>query len=199
MKTDRTRPLMHVTRLLTALVAVMALASGTALRAQAPPSLGDVAKKEQERRKALKTAGKVYTKEDLPKTPQAQAPAGAAAPATGAAAAVTPAAGDQKPAAEQKPGNEKDEAWWRARMTQAREELRRSEMFIQALQSRINSLAADFSSRDDPAQRALIGEDRNKAIAEMQRVTAEVEALKKVIADIEEEARQAGVPPGWIR
>jgi SMC interacting uncharacterized protein involved in chromosome segregation len=128
------------------------------------------------------------------------ATAGAAAPAAGAAPAGTPAAGDQKPAAEQKPGaDEKDEAWWRARMTQAREELRRSEMFIQALQSRINSLAADFSSRDDPAQRALIGEDRNKAIAEMQRVTAEVEALKKVIADIEEEARQAGVPPGWIR
>ena len=195
MKTDHTRPLMRGAGLVTALVAALALASGTALRAQAPPSLGEVAKKEQERRKALKNPGKVFTKEDLPKVPATPTPAGAAAPAAAGAAA-----GEQKPAEEQKPkGDEKDEIYWRGRMTQAREELRRNEMFIQALQSRINALAADFSSRDDPAQRALIGDDRNKAIAELQRVTAEVEALKKAIADIEEEARQAGVPPGWIR
>ena len=37
------------------------------------------------------------------------------------------------------------------------------------------------------------------AIAEQERVKAEIEAQKKAIADLEEEARKAGVPPGWIR
>jgi hypothetical protein len=33
----------------------------------------------------------------------------------------------------------------------------------------------------------------------MEKVKADVEASKKQVADIEEEARKAGVPPGWLR
>ena len=84
-------------------------------------------------------------------------------------------------------------------MAQAREELRRNEMFAEALQTRINALTEDFVSRDDPAQRAEIGEDATEALAELERVKQEVEHGKKQIADIEEEARKAGVPPGWLR
>jgi hypothetical protein len=157
---------------------------------QTPPSLGEIARQEAERRKALKAAGKVYTKDDLPKAallpPMPAPPAGAPA-----------AEAQQEPALPA--GEEKDEAWWRARITAVREAERRNEMFAAALQSRINSLAADFSSRDDPAQRALIGEERNKALAELERVTAEIEAAKKQIAEIEDEARREGVPPGWLR
>jgi hypothetical protein len=36
-------------------------------------------------------------------------------------------------------------------------------------------------------------------MAEMDRVRIDIELQKKKIADIEEEARQAGVPPGWLR
>ena len=43
-------------------------------------------------------------------------------------------------------------------------------MFADALQTRINSLTNDFSARDDPYQRARIAEDRQKAMAEMDRV-----------------------------
>lgn len=159
------------------------------LRAQTP-TLGQLALKEQERRKALKAGGKVLSTSDLPK---ATAP-----PVT---APVPPSAKDA--VAEEKPPakaeDQKDEAWWRQHMTQAREELRRSEMFAEALQTRINSLANDFASRDDPYQRARVAEDRQKAMAEMDRVRTDIDAQKKKIADIEEEARQAGVPPGWVR
>ena len=72
-------------------------------------------------------------------------------------------------------------------------------MFTQALQSRVNALSNDFVGRDDPYQRAKIGEDRQKALAELDRVKADLEGAKKQISDIEEEARTAGVPPGWIR
>src|SRR5262245_25957400 len=157
------------------------------------PTLGELAKQEQERRKNQKTPAKVYTKKDLPPSPPAppSQPAGSSTPAAPA---------DESKQAEKKPAeDEKDEAWWKNRINQVREEQRRNEMFAEALQTRINSLSTDFVNRDDPFQRAKIGEDRDKAIAELARVKADVDRAKKQIEDIEEEARKAGVPPGWLR
>ena len=173
------------------------------------PTLGELALKEQQRRKALKAAGKVLTKEDLPpaapvtQPPTSPAPGGAGpaapsatadAPKPAAPSAIADAA---KPAAPQE--EPRDEAWWRQRITRAREELRRNEMFAEALQTRINALTSDFTSRDDPYQRARVADDRQKAMAEFDRVRSEIELQKKKIGDIEEEARRASVPPGWLR
>ena len=41
--------------------------------------------------------------------------------------------------------------------------------------------------------------DRQKALAELDRVQKEIQADTKAIADIQEEARKAAVPPGWVR
>jgi hypothetical protein len=158
------------------------------LRAQQTPTLGQLALKEQERRKALKGTGKVLA--DLPKVPPTAPPQAAPATPKDPAAAEKPADKKEEP---------KDEAWWGQRMSKAREELRRSEMFAEALQTRINSLSNDFAARDDPYQRARVAEDRQKAMAEMDRVRTDIDTQKKRIAEIEEEARQAGVPPGWVR
>jgi hypothetical protein len=114
------------------------------------------------------------------------------------------AATEQKPEDAKAPGDkpqsdQKDQAYWKNRMATAREELRRSEMFAEALQTRVNTLNKDFNSRDNPAQRSAIGADRTEALNELTRVKQDVERGKKQIADIEEEARKAGVPPGWVR
>jgi len=93
----------------------------------------------------------------------------------------------------------KTEKYWRDRMGAAREDVRRNEAFASALQSRINGLTADFSARDDPYQRAQIADERQKALAELDRVNKAVEDGNKAIAGIEEEARKAMVPSGWIR
>jgi hypothetical protein len=176
----------------TALVILFCFSTGAAL-AQSP-SLVDLAKQEQERRKTLKgSSAKVYSDKDLPKG--APPPVASTVPSTPAATAIAP---EQKPA-EAKPDDQKDEAWWRARIAQAREAQRRAEAFAEALQSRINALSTDVVNRDDPYQRAKIADDRLKALAELQRVTGEIEQSKKEIADIEEEARRANVPPGWLR
>lgn len=158
------------------------------------PTLAEIARKEQERRKTTTGTPKVLTNKDLPPSAQQPAPPPPAAAPAGAATEQKPAEG-QKPAGEP----EKDETWWKQRIVQAREALRRNEAFHDALQSRINALSADFVNRDDPYQRAKIGEDRQKALMEMERVTAEIAQNKKQIEDIEEEARKAGVPPGWLR
>jgi hypothetical protein len=182
------------------------------------PTLGEIAKKEQERRKGTPDPGKVYTNDDLkggglPSAPPSTDPHAAAdAPQSGQPDASQPAAAgtqgtaqkDGKPAAdaagkdaEDKEGS--DEKAWRVRITDARDEVRRNEVFAEALQSRINALTADFSARDNPLERAKIADDRQKALAELDRVKAEIEKGNKKVADIEEEARKAGVPPGWLR
>ena len=169
-----------------------------------PPSLAELARKEAERRKTTKEAKKVITNKDMPESARkgASTPAAEPIPEGSSVHAAPPSATQQKPAtgadAESSP-DEKGEAAWRNRITQARETLRRNEVFLEAMQTRVNSLTNDSQSRSDPIQRAKLREDREKAIDEMERVKADIEASKKRIADIEEEARKAGVPPGWLR
>jgi hypothetical protein len=168
-------------------------ATNAVLPAQTP-TLGEVARKEEERRKKIATPAKVYTNKDLPKTGAVPAPPPAAA---GAPSAAPKAEETQKP--EEPEGEVKDEAWWRKRITAVRTELQRNEMAAEAFQSRVNALTADFSARDDPYQRAQLSIERQKVLNELERVKVEIVRLKQSIADIEEEARVAGVPPGWLR
>jgi len=173
---------------ITALVMATALAAATA----SAQSLGDIAKKEEARRKAVAKAGKIYTNDDLGSSETVAQPA---APAPAASPAQPKP--EEKPAAEQ--GPKKDEAYWRARIAEARKGLDRAKTFHDALQSRINALSADFAARDDPAQRGVISSDRQKSLAELERVKKEIADFTKQIGDIEDEARKAGVPPGWLR
>ena len=184
---------------------------------QAAPPLAEVAKKEAERRKGAKET-KVLTNKDLPESavrpkpspsegaPAAGEPGQPGQPAQSAQLGSAPTADGQAPAAAPAgpasgaPASQQGgEDAWRARIAQAREALRRNELFAQSLQTRINSLTNDFFGRDDPYQRGRIGEERSKAIEELARVKTDVEQGRKQIADIEEEARKAGVPPGWVR
>ena len=212
--------------------AFRALAIGVAAtallgRPVAGQSLAEIAKKEEERRKAAKATAAAKPSKDKDKTQKTLTnkdlvPTEPGAPPPPAAQAPPPAAGAQPPthahAAEEKPqspsqhqaptaqspavadeGAAKDEKYWRTRMTTARGNLQRQELFLEALQSRVNALTTDFVNRDDPAQRAQIAADRQKALGEMEVVRKEIDLAKKQIADVEEEARKAGVPPGWLR
>ena len=191
---------------LPASVVVFAIAVGlSGGPAASGQTLGEVAKKEAERRKTQPQTGKVYTNKDLPASAQKPASANpstetpAQTPTDPVAAATEQKAEDGKAPGDKPQGDQKDQAYWKNRMATAREELRRSEMFAEALQTRVNTLNKDFNSRDNPAQRSAIGADRTEALNELTRVKQDVERGKKQIADIEEEARKAGVPPGWVR
>jgi hypothetical protein len=158
-------------------------------------SLGDVARQEQERRKAVPKAGKVYTNDNLKVAPPAT-PASPAAPETPAAPEKAPAAGATPPAADT---TTKDEAYWKARLQVERDALERATVLLDALQSRVNGLQTDFTNRDDPASRTVIANERQRALQEIDRTKLEVANRTKAIAGIQEEARKAGVPAGWYR
>jgi hypothetical protein len=207
------------------IVALGIAAAALVARPVAGQSLADVARKEQERRKAATSAAKpdkdkekdkdkakkVYTNDDLgpggpqPEAAPTEAASGQAAPPAQAThtheapAAQTPAPAAGAPAPEAAAGENRDENWWRNRITTARADLQRQTLFLEAIQSRVNALTTDFVNRDDPAQRDQIAVERQKNLSELERVQKEIERLKKQVADIEEEARRAGVPAGWLR
>ncbi|HLG57235.1 MAG TPA: hypothetical protein VI485_17980 [Vicinamibacterales bacterium] len=158
-------------------------------------ALGDVAKKEEERRKTIKSPGKVYTNGNI--KPDPNAPATSSPPASSSS-------GDQAASAPSAPDasaddRKKDEASWKKRISEEREALQRAQTFADALQSQVNALNTDYTNRDDPAQRAVIATKRDGAIAELNRARQEVQARTKAIATIQDEARRAGVPAGWVR
>jgi hypothetical protein len=180
----------------TIVVTTLALAAPVVLSAQ--QGLAAIAKAEEERRKQAK-AGKVYTNDTLKpditaSAPVAPANASADAPASSQVPSVNLPGGEAAPA-----GDAKDENHWRQRISGARSALERSRIFADALQSRINALTTDIVNRADPAQRAQLELERQRALAELDRVKKEIAEQTKAITDIEEEARKAGVPPGWLR
>lgn len=167
--------------------------------AQSQPSLAEIARKEAERRKTVKDSKKVITTKDMPESARKAVPTPPSAEGGGAA---HQAGGDQKlPAApDSAAAGQNDEAAWRGRISQAREALRRNEVFLQALQTRVNALDNDFhNGAGNFTQQAQVNADRQKALQELEGVKNDVAQSKKLIADIEEEARKAGVPPGWLR
>jgi len=178
------------------LLSVAALVFVGVAHVAAAQSLGDVAKKEEQRRKTVKSAGKVYTNDTLKPDPTSSVPATSATgtPTPGASTTPTPA-----PAPSDDSADKGDEKTWRKRIADARDALQRSQAFADALQSQLNGLTTDFVNRDDPAQRQQIANKRDAAMAELDRVKKEVAAQTKAISDIQEQARRAGVPAGWVR
>jgi hypothetical protein len=179
-------------------------------------SLGDLAKKtaaDREKAKATATApadakdaapaAKVYTDADLktlnPMPSDVQAaqapvvPATAAAPSTPADTTLMPTQHDPKA-----------EASWKDRMRGLETRLTADDAQLTAASLRLREDEAALSA----SSRAMHGEVyvdralRAQALAtrdEVSRLRATVAADRSQIAALEEEARRAGVPPGWLR
>jgi hypothetical protein len=168
-------------------------------------SLAELAKTEAARRQTVDAPAKVYTNDDLrPDFSKGTPPPSTAAPADAAAApaepgvepssaAAAPAAG--APAA----GGARGQEYWAGRMADARSKVERSQAFAQALQNRVDMLWTDFVNRGDPVQQRAIEQERNKALAELERLKKEIDENQKAVAAVQDEARRAGVPAGWLR
>ena len=177
-----------------ALTAVLGLLAVASLSAQ---SLGAVAKETEAKRKTAKSSGKVYTNDSLKSDPRdVSTPAAAPAAATPSQPDAT---ADDKTKQDASGKQVKDEAYWRDRIKAERDALARAETFAAALQSQINGLYAEFTACQAPPQCNEVSAKRQKSIAELDRVKKEVAQHTKGIADIQEEARRAGVPAGWVR
>jgi hypothetical protein len=178
-------------------VAAFALFPASAM----PQSLAEVARMEEARRKTVRGTAKVYTNDDLVHSRDASATS-APAPADPAAAAAVPPATAVPPAPATKPAastDAKDEKYWRSRVAAAQQSTSRNKVLLAALEARVNGLNTDFVNMDDPFQRNVIQENLKTAMAELERVKQDVANGTKALTAIEDEARKANVPPGWLR
>jgi hypothetical protein len=156
-------------------------------------SLGDLAKREALRRQMTPPSAHSLVTDNLP--PGALAPVSVPVSTSSSDDEAKPA-GAKGAADDAKQGDEK---FWRDRMSSARQALDRDRLLLEAMQGRINSLTTDFVNRDDPAARAQVEANRQKALAEFDRLKKQITTDEQTISDIQTEARQKGVPPGWIR
>jgi hypothetical protein len=157
-------------------------------------SLADVARAEEARRKTIKPGAKIYTNEDLGGTlPASAAPADAASASSGAKAS------DTKPEEQKAVDPTKTEKYWKDRASTIQQSLARLKLLLEALQTQVNGLNAEFMNTDDPGQRGLLEPRIQRATGELQRVQQDIEKQTKAAADLQEEARKSGIPSGWVR
>lgn len=180
---------------ITRMAAVVVLAAASFASLSWAQGLGAVAQKEEERRKSIKGTGKTYTNENLKPEPPPPPPPSGMVTSTSTVSSG-PSSESEEGEEAQASGNE---ASWRKRMADAREAQSRAQAFADALQSQINGLTTDFVNRDDPEQRAEVATSRDKAMAELERVKKELDEATKAVEAVQDDARKAGVPAGWVR
>lgn len=164
-------------------------------------SLADIARKEEERRKAIKAPGKLYTNEDLLKYPVSAPPAADPAkqePAQAADASKTGGAASASPGPEV-PTVEKGEAYWRKLVTDARDRVTRSKTYLDVLTERVRGLNQTFYSSENAEERSTVWAQRSKLVDELERLKKDIADQEKDVTKVEEDAKKANVPAGWIR
>ena len=187
------------------------LSSGRRLRSRSEqPSLAEVARQEAERRKSTKDHARRSSRPRTCPSPPASSrrprrPRRCVGAASGASAGRAQdrrsgaAAGQGRPPVEcrRREGGSQPGAAASRRRARA---LRRNEAFAEALQTP-RQRADDRlrqSRQSHPADTGRRG-SREGARRDWSASKATSSSRKKQIVDIEEEARKAGVPPGWLR
>ena len=143
-----------------AVVVLAALFSpGGGLAPVAAQSLADVARKEQERRKAIKETAKVLTNKDLAAVPAFAPPAATprrpmARPRLNRGRTQPRPIRPRRDAAKTEPA--KDQAYWSGRWKDLQTQIARNETFEVALQSRINALSNEYTNEGDGVRQLAI-------------------------------------------
>jgi hypothetical protein len=164
-------------------------------------SLGEIAKKAAAE-KAAKAAAekdakapapKVFTEKDLKPDPTAPA----AKPDAPAPASTKTADGTKDAKPEAAKDAAKDETYWKGRMRTLQTKLADDEADLKDAKTHV--IDVESFTRPDGTMTSTIANNLLKAQARRDTAIATVASDKRAIFNLEEEARKAGVPPGWLR
>jgi DNA repair exonuclease SbcCD ATPase subunit len=93
-----------------------------------------------------------------------------------------------------------DEAYWKDKYKDAADHVQEAEQKIQKLQDEMNALKIAFYAEEDGvAGRPKINSEIEKQFDQIEVAKKDLETAKQQLEDLEEDARKAGVPPGWVR
>jgi hypothetical protein len=164
----------------------------------AAQGLGDAARKEGERRSRGKGPAKTYTGDDLAggtsTTGRAAQPVATAA-AAGTAAPARPEREQPRPIPDDSAARAREEVRWRRNVQGLRQSVSTLER-----QAEEADRAATMSAYGGPMNCAgFVNTRHERNLAEVQEARQALADARKALDDFEEEARRAGVPPGWLR
>jgi hypothetical protein len=166
-------------------------------------SLADLAKKEKERRQAIKTEVKVITNDQTSKYRNAPV-----AVTTGTPTTAQP---DEKPAgaaegAKEKPASDepvdfqgRPESFWRQTFADARQKVALLENESNVLILKFNDLQNRFYRESDGFKQQEIQREMQKTIYEQDVNKENLAKARAELTDLEMEARKSGALPGWIK
>jgi DNA repair exonuclease SbcCD ATPase subunit len=203
------------------LVAVSFLAAALAVPSFAQ-SLGELAQKEKARREREREkkggAVKVFTEDDLPKgekaptTESSTASAGATSPPPATGASIRQESSDGLPNAEGEGSRAEggpevggsDQSAWKARAAAARQSLKGVEQQVAAADAEVERLRQDLNPMSttfstDPYVSLRLQGQLTEAQARAAEAREALKSAKEAYETFENEARRAGVPPGWLR
>jgi hypothetical protein len=186
----------HATMCLTAIFLIL---TATAVNSQ---SLGDLAKKEQERRAKIKAEKKVITNDDTGKyksgaittgTVPSEPAAERTGPGTDATVRDAKAAPDEPVDFQGRP-----ESFWRQTMADARKQVKdlENETDLQVL--KLNDLQNRFYREDNGFKQQEIQREIQKTFYEQDLTKDKLSKAKDQLQNLENEARKSGALPGWI-
>jgi chromosome segregation ATPase len=192
------------------LIAIACVSVLACVPAAAQTDLGAAAAKERERRKALAATASpppAFTNDDLASEKQAAKDAakeGASAKDGGKAGAQKP---KPQPAPTPLPTATTDdsaerrqlEAGWRTRAQRARQVVAQTAARVTTLEQQIARVAGDTMASTDTNQILRLQAQRQSLETQLNDARQANSTAKEQLANLEEEARRAGVPPGWIR
>ncbi len=167
------------------------------------PSVADAARKARAEKKNEPASKQVWTDDNIPKTPHEVAAAGSGGEA--------PAGGD-KPAQNAAPASPDDdkknaelEAQWRQRFADAHKKLDNDQQQLDIMQQKLGLKETQYYSDPNTAMREQYqypsgrGGEINDLRKQIDDKKQEIEKDKQAIADLEDELRKEGLPPGWAR
>lgn len=175
-----------------------ALLLAAAISAQ---SLGELARQARAKKGAPAKATRVYDNDSLPREGGLSTTAVEADPKAKEKAKE----GEKGEKGKEKEGEAKkspaeEEKAYREKAAKLRDTLAYEEKKLDVLQREFNLASVQFYSNPDQALREqTMRTELNNRQAEIEKQKAAVGGAKKAIADLEEELRRRGLPPGWAR
>jgi hypothetical protein len=167
------------------------------------PSVADAARKAKTEKKTEAAPQHVYDDDNIPKAPR-EIPA-ANAEGGGEGGAATPA-GAKAPAGEDDPKQQAAlEAKWRQKFADAQKKLDDDQKEMDLTQRELNLKRTQYYSDPNTAMKEQYqypgqkGGELNDMAKKIDDLKLKIEADKQAISDLEDQLREAGLPPGWAR
>jgi len=177
--------------------------------AQQEPSVAEAARKARAERKNEPPPAKVWTDENLPKSPHETTGSAPAEGGGGEAATSGSASGDQGTAKSGEDDDKKQaelEASWRKKFADAHKKLDDDQKDLDLMQREYSLKEQQYYSDPNTAMKQQYNNYAGGRGQELNDLNKKIDDKKKTIAqdqqaisDLEDELRKAGLPPGWAR